>query len=266
MLSQLHAVQRLVLSNTTIPPTDGQGSSWDMINLPYLELFSFCVGEDCSALLGRLTLPSLTQLGITYWAHQRVAHPGRSEAPWFAQAFCQMVRRSKCNIKSLNLYMLPLTEYELLDCIRVTHASLKELTLKMKTRAMTDNVMHALEKKEDGEYLCPELEVLALYGKMACEDGKLAKVAHSRLITNSSLKMIETSWGNTQINALLPLRNLGLLLRIYGKFGNKVVMPDKEESREENEEKFQRLLKGGLTWFAYPADSSTTHLEFDPTL
>ncbi|KAF9484368.1 hypothetical protein BDN70DRAFT_872639 [Pholiota conissans] len=192
------------------------------VTLPYLSNLTLCSHHDISGLLDALTLPNLKQIVIDL----------RS---WPYTAILSFFKRSKFPLQTLNLFFVPLQELDLIECLECVQATLTELTVQMRAPyLLTDILLDKLTFAGSDAVLCPRLEALALYDCLSCSPGRLALMARSRLpldlprwtnaIENpkldgqgllSPLRMIELYASNTELQALKPLRNLGLQLIAY---------------------------------------------------
>jgi hypothetical protein len=196
-------------------------SSRNLIYLCQLRSLGFCADQNISSLLDALVLPNILEFIFIAATIQ--------EGLWPHASFLSLVDRSSCALKYLYLHYVLSTTEELLDCLRCTQSSLKQLTLQACGGAIvTDEVLDVLTAK-DGTCLCPKLQELALYDCISCSPGRVAGMVNSRLNTTpmplidpravARIQAVEMFDHEPELGPLKDLQRQGLILKVYSTTG-----------------------------------------------
>lgn len=231
--------------------------------LPQLQSLIVCAGDDPGPMFNAITVPKLKELLINsrFWPH----HPIR-----------EFLRRSACPLERLNLYYPPLDEAEFIECLEIVQHTLKEFTIhdveqddeeddeEEISAVITDNILDRLMDSGEGDILCPKIEFIALYNCISCSPGRLADMAQSRLKPSNpidaqdpswlvfvgggralTLKTIETYDNEAETTFLVPLRSLGLIVKIYS------ATTGAEVEMEEDDIRLRELFEEDLVTSSY---------------
>ncbi|KIM39885.1 hypothetical protein M413DRAFT_446806 [Hebeloma cylindrosporum] len=222
------------------------------VSLPELKSLVLCSSEDIYPVLNALTLPNLREFVLNIWS-------------WPHTSILDMFHRSRCPLESLNLYHPPLSEVQLLECLERVHTTLIELTLQSSADdglPITDAVLERLTNTGVGEVLCPKLQVIAMYQCIRCTEGRFADMVRSRLLPSlpraspiaedaprpsvDTLKVVEMYEEEVMALGLLPLRNLGLVFKMYSLEDGSSI-----ELNQEDVERLRELKEHGLVLKVY---------------
>lgn len=202
--------------------------------LPELQSLIFCAGDNPGPMFEAIAVPKLKELVINsrFWPHASI------------KAF---LRRSACPLESFNLYCPPLNEAEFIECLEIVQRTLKEFTVHSSSPIITDAVLERLTDTElNKDFLCPKLEVIALYNCISCSPGKFAAMAQSRLNIDAqsetqlsarprctlTLKVMEMYDDEVERIYLMPLRSLGLIVKVYSSVdGTEIAMEPENDVR-----------------------------------
>jgi hypothetical protein len=249
ILPRLTRMKNLNLQHISTEPGDLPLCS---VSLPELISLVLCSMEDIFPVFNALTLPNLRELvlSIRSWPHNSIL---------------SLFHRSRCPLESLSLYFPPLSETHLLECLERLHTTLIELTLQSNRERgfpITDAVLERLTNTGVGEVLCPKLQVIAMYQCIRCTEGRLADMVRSRLLPSlpraspiaeeaprpyvDTLKMVEMYQEEVSELGLLPLRDLGLVLKMYSTEDGSAI-----ELLEEEVERLRELKEQGLVLKVY---------------
>lgn len=249
ILPRLTRMKNLNLQNISTDPGELPLCS---VTLPELKSLVLCSTEDIYPIFNALTLPNLRELvlSICSWPHISILN---------------LFHRSRCPLESLNLYFPPLSEAHLLECLEHLHTTLIELTLQSNRERgfpITDAVLERLTNTGVGEVLCPKLQVIAMYQCIRCTEGRVADMVRSRLLPPlpraspiaeeaprpcvDTLKVVEMYQEEASELGLLPLRDLGLVLKMYSIEDNSAI-----ELLEEEVVRLRELRERGLVLKVY---------------
>jgi hypothetical protein len=229
------------------------------VTLPELKSLVLCSTKDIQPVVNALTLPNLGEmvLDIRSWPHHSILN---------------LFHRSRCPLKSLTLYFPPLSETNLLECLERVHTTLIELKLQSDAEnelpIVTDAVLDRLTNTDVGDVFCPKLQVIAMYQCIRCTEGRFADMVRSRLILPLpsswpiaekaprprvyTLKVVEMFEEEVITLGLLPLRSLGLVLKMYSMVDGTAIELDKEDV-----ERLRKMREQGVMLTVY---SPTTGL------
>jgi len=259
ILPRLTRMQNLNLQDISTEPGNLPLCS---VSLPELKSLVLCSTEDIHPVFNALTLPNLREfvLSIGSWPHTSILN---------------LFHRSRCPLESLNLYFPLLSEAHFLECLERLHTTLIELTLQSNTERgfpITDAVLERLTNTGVGEVLCPKLQIIAMYQCIRCTEGRLADMVRSRLLPPlpraspiaeeaprpcvDTLKVVEMFQEEVTELGLLPLRDLGLVLKMYSIEDSSAI-----ELLEEEVERLKELREQGLVLRVY--SPVTGHYEED---
>jgi hypothetical protein len=249
ILPRLIRMQNLNFQDISMEPGDLPLCS---VSLPELKSLVLCSTEDIHPVLNALTLPNLREFVL-------------SICPWPHIPILNLFHRSRCPLESLNLYFPPISEAHLLECLERVHTTLIEFTLQSNVEhglPITDTVLERLTNTGVGEVLCPKLQVIAMYQSIRCTEGRLADMVRSRLLPSlpraspiaedaprpcvATLKVVEMFQEEVTELGLLPLRDLGLVLKMYSIEDGSAI-----ELLEEDVERLRELKEQGLVLKVY---------------
>lgn len=205
--------------------------------LPELQSLIVCAGDNPAAMFDAATVPKLKELVINshFWPHSSVK---------------SFLRRSACPLESFNLYYPPLNEAQFIECLEIVQRTLKEFTVHVNPPIITDVVLERLTDTESNkDLLCPKVEVIALYNCISCSPGRVAAMVQSRLKPASidaqseteacpkprrtlTLKVMEMYDDEVERTYLMPLRSLGLIVKVYSCIdGAEIAMEPEDDIR-----------------------------------
>lgn len=234
ILPKLTKMQNLDLQDISTEPGNLPLCS---VSLPELKCLVLCSAEDIYPIFNALTLPNLREfvLSICSWPHVSILN---------------LFHRSRCPLESLNLYFPPISETHLLECLERVHNTLLEFTLQSNAEhglPITDAILERLTNTGVGEVLCPKLRAIAMYHCIHCTEGRFADMVRSRLLPSlprpspiaeeaprpyvDTLKVVEMYQEEVSELELLPLRDLGLVLKMYSADGSAIELPEKDVER-----------------------------------
>ncbi|KIM39883.1 hypothetical protein M413DRAFT_446804 [Hebeloma cylindrosporum] len=261
ILPRLSRIQYLNFHDILTGPEDLPRCS---VSLPHLKSLVLCSTEDIYPVLNALTLPNLREfvLDIRSWPHNSIVN---------------LFHRSRCPLERLFIYLSPLSDTQLLECLECVHTTLIEFTLQADAEyglglPITDAVLEKLTNTGVGEVLCPKLQIIAMYECIRCTEGRFADMVRSRLLPPlpptspiaeealrpcvETLKLVEMDEGDAMALELQLLPLLGLVLQLYPMDGS---TPKKEDV-----ERLRELQEQGLVLTEYSPDTGHYgHLEED---
>ncbi|KAJ3552752.1 hypothetical protein NP233_g12803 [Leucocoprinus birnbaumii] len=155
-------------------------------------LISYGDPSTLAALFNLLTLPSLQHILFEKWTEDA--------SPWARNEFITFLTRSKCPLRSLDLYFTTVTTEELVEILKLPNVwvTLKELMIqngRSQTNIITDDFCELLtlpaplirDQASDGEIIqgiCPNLEVIGFHFCHSCTMPALVRMLRSRLDLN----------------------------------------------------------------------------------
>jgi hypothetical protein len=126
-----------------------------------LRSLQICTRSGLPDFLDHLTLPALRDITIHF---ERNSSHYKSNITWPQSQFTSLICRSSCSLTKLHFKSVPLSEENLLQCLRHTTLSLRELHIEDKNplTCVTDTVLRRLSHGSSGRgqhaSLCPKLE------------------------------------------------------------------------------------------------------------
>jgi hypothetical protein len=202
--------------------------------LPELQSLIIGARDNPGPMFDAITVPKLRELVInsSLWPHPSI------------QAF---LRRSACPLESFNLYHPPLNEAQFIECLEIVQRTLKEFTVHVSHPLITDVVLERLTDTLSNEnILCPNIEVIALYSCISCSPVRVAAMVQSRLKPTNidaqsgtskpkralPLKVMEMYDNEAERAYVMPLRRLGLIVKVYSSVdGTEIEMEPEDEVR-----------------------------------
>ncbi|KAJ6507937.1 hypothetical protein C8R47DRAFT_62724 [Mycena vitilis] len=159
------------------------GSSLSPPAAPSVLRHNLCSLDLTADLFGRLfdqlELPRLTHLSLRRF--DIVPHPAPA---WPHEEFMSLLTRSKCSLESISLSETYISPKQMIDCLRLTSASLEKLILtndrRMHHTIVDDEVIRLLTWKPEQLSVCPRLSMIKFWDCHSSSDGLLADMVESR--------------------------------------------------------------------------------------
>jgi hypothetical protein len=133
--------------------------------------------SDSFEFFDHLTLPALSAFVIIFAGHD-----------WPQASFKAFLSRSGCSLKTIELHTAALSTHDIVELLSLL-PTLKELLIRgSEVDPLGDTLFLHLIYDETAQEscLCPELEVITLYGYIAPSNGMLAKMLESRYRSDTS--------------------------------------------------------------------------------
>jgi hypothetical protein len=132
-----------------------------VVRLDELRSLQICTRSGLPDFLDHLILPALRDITIHF---ERNSSRYKSDTAWPQSQFTSLICRSSCSLTKLHFKSVPLSEKNLLQCLRHTTLSLRELHIEDKNplTCVTDVVLKRLSHGSSGRgrhaSLCPRLD------------------------------------------------------------------------------------------------------------
>lgn len=148
------------------------------ISLPHLQSLTIrqhCLDGALAKLFDLLICPDLAQIDVG---------TKNIETHWPNDSFVSLLKRSSCNLRTLRLEYMSISEPELTMCLRHNSSSLESLEVREMRGCIcvSDKVLSMLTVQKDtgGDVLCPRLTSIRLARCIGCSNGFLASMLRSR--------------------------------------------------------------------------------------